>query len=323
MSNQKQAGNEQTSVSSKNRRTFLRGMGTVGLSTIGITAASNPVAAQSRSEYNKKAAEVFKFNKELYGAKEAKILTDKLVEIDRRGLINNVSEEKEEEVFNNFTEYLLDNTKNIARNIKENRRKKNNRGQYTREDVPGRSQRNSNSLGFNSRDEFTYLSTSSNISLLSTGLSTTITDEGTSGGGTTETRFLDSDSYMEARCISSGYANSRAWVERAGHFYPSSSGNYELTCNYSREGTVDNDGSASIKLFVEELGGNRREEIVDVGSNDGSVTRTEGFYLSGETDYIAGLYLNTEIRGYGWTLYSDYYAGDNGVVIDSLSIDEI
>ncbi|WP_147438094.1 DUF4200 domain-containing protein [Halorubrum sp. Atlit-28R] len=295
MSNPNTGDGENESKTNINRRAFSMGASAIGLSTAGVPVVTGSVSAGGPSEYTEQQQEIYETNKEHYGAEEAKILTDKFVELENEGRVEGVSSDEKEEAYSEFTKYLIDNTEKIAEAIKRAEREADTKGQSTRSDIPIPQ---------------------------STDLSPTITDENASGTGLTQTRFLTGN-IMEASCISAGYGNAVAWVERAGFYYPDSSGDFEVTCDYQRNGNVSSNGSATITLFVEELEGNRRTEIVDRGGNEGSVSRSAGFALSGQTDYLVGLRLNTEIQGIGYDVFSDYYAALNQVQIDSLSIDEI
>jgi len=295
MSNPNPKQSEDGSRTKLSRRALCVGTGVVGLSATGLPVVTGSALAETPSKYNKQQQKIYEENKERYGAEEARILTDKFVELEERGLVKGISSDKKQKVFSEFTEYLLDNTEKIAEAIKQAKRERNDKGEYSQNDIP---------------------------LTQSTDLSTTITDENTSGIGGAQTRLL-SDNMLEASCSSAGYGNAVAWVERAGHYYPNSSGDFEVTCDYQRNGNIGGSGSATITLFVEEVGGNRRNEVVDTGANEGSVSRTAGFALGGQTDYIVGLRLNTELQGIGSFVFSDYYAGTNKVLIDSLSIDEI
>jgi hypothetical protein len=151
-------------------------------------------------------------------------------------------------------------------------------------------------------------------------------DQGTSGGvSTAQTRNLG-NRWIEANLMSVGYGSGKAWIETGGGFQPDESGEYTVTCDYYRRGSVSDGAAAKINVFVKELypNNNRLAEELDSGTNRGQALKSEQFGLSGGNHYLIGVSLECSLNGLGKLMYSDYYSGytNRHVEVESIKVEK-
>ncbi|WP_435365395.1 hypothetical protein [Haloarchaeobius sp. DYHT-AS-18] len=149
----------------------------------------------------------------------------------------------------------------------------------------------------------------------------------TGGTGVTSARTLDPNQ-IEANSSGYGYANCYAVAERGGNYYSHGDGELNISVEYARSGAEDtkDGGECEIFLFVQDPHTDATESfLLESGDTSGS-TVCKG--VTSKLAQSAGdlrvlLQISTSAKGWGGTIYADYYSGTKGVKIKGIYATEL